>query len=209
MSIHEYDISNLYDMWPSFVSICRPYCKACGVYALCAEHMLHSSLEMHTVLSICFSHLLSMLWTEAVVVLIVNNITREISIKGNYTHIAVAAIVSKVVDLSEWVKQNSLCVCILCELTLIIVLTYNFPSERCYLLLQISVNVNSCGVFYGCVKSIRQSESLDAFKKALYILLGFLLNGLTPRRVRQMGVCCPRPLCGVSVDGLSASLVTF
>ena len=83
--------------------------KACGLDNLFAEHLLYASPSIHTLLSICCNAFivhgfLPSDLTDTVLVPIVKDNTADISDKGNYRPIALAAVISKVFEMALLVK---------------------------------------------------------------------------------------------------------
>ena len=85
--------------------------KACGLDNLFAEHLLYTSPSIHALLSICFNAFivhgfLPSDLTDTVLVPIVKDKTRDISDNGNYRHIALASVISKVFEMALLVKLD-------------------------------------------------------------------------------------------------------
>ena len=83
--------------------------KACGLDNLFAEHRLYASPSIHALLSICFNAFilhgfLPSDLTDIVLVPIVKDKTGDISDKGNYRPIALASVISKVLEMALLVK---------------------------------------------------------------------------------------------------------
>ena len=107
---NDYDTFTPGDINRSIASLCSN--KACGIYVLFAEHLLHANPEIHVLLSICFNAFivhgfLPNPLTDTVLVPIVNNKTKNICGKGNYRPIALASVMSKVFEMSLRVKLES------------------------------------------------------------------------------------------------------
>ena len=86
--------------------------KACGIDVLFAEHLFHASPEIHVLLTICFNAFivhgfLRNPLTDTVLGPIFKDMTKNTSDKGNYRHIALASVVSKVFKMSLRVKLES------------------------------------------------------------------------------------------------------
>ena len=99
---NEHDTFTPDDINRSIASLCSD--KARGKDVIFAEHLLHASPEIHVLLSICFNAFivhgfLPNPLTDTVLVPIVKDTTKNISEKGNYRHIALAAVVSKVFEM--------------------------------------------------------------------------------------------------------------
>ena len=83
--------------------------KACGLDNLFAEHRLYANPSIHALLSICFNAFivhgfLPSDLTDTVLVPIVKDKTGDISDKGNYRPIALASVISKVLEMALLVK---------------------------------------------------------------------------------------------------------
>ena len=83
--------------------------KACGLDNLFAEHLLYANPSIHALLSICFNAFivhgfLPSDLTDTVLVPIVKDKTGDISDKGNYRPIALASVISKVLEMALLVK---------------------------------------------------------------------------------------------------------
>ena len=104
------DMFNQNDVKSAIASLCVN--KACGMDSLLAKHLLYASPEIHTMLAVCFNAFivhgcLPSSLTDSVIIPIVKDKCKNISDIGNYRHIALSSVLSKVFELILLSKLNS------------------------------------------------------------------------------------------------------
>ena len=106
------DVFDHNDVRSAVASLCVN--KACGLDSLSAEHLMYASPKIHILLAICFNafivhDFLPSSMTDTVLYLLPDK-CKNISDKGNYRHIALSSVVSKVFELVLLGKLKS-CLC--------------------------------------------------------------------------------------------------